>query len=146
MYQYILNGKQHQNNFTDKRGVEYTLRRSENVKVSVKTGKMYRPARDCLMCKLTNRRSQTVFYCNKCMVLLCNDMHRNNRNTKLERTYVRRCFERWHERLCFSTRSSVDPTYDIFSFPEYEPPVGAFELVWINLHQNRTEFTYKHDS
>lgn len=113
------------NNFTDKRGVEHILRRSENVKVSVKTGKMYRPARDCVMCKLTNRRSQTVFYCNKCMVPLCNDWHRNNRNTKAER----RCFERWHERLCFSTRSSVDPTYDIFSFPEYEPPVGAFELV-----------------
>ena len=128
--------------FTNKHGVEHILRRSENVKVSVKTGKMYRPACDCVMCKLTNWRSQTVFYCNKCMVPLCNDWHRNNRNTIAERRY----FERWHERLCFSTRSSVNPTCNIFTFPEYEPPVGAFELVWINLHQNRTEFNYKHDS
>ena len=86
---------------------------------------MYRPACDCIMCKLTNRRSQTVFYCNRCNVPLCSDRFRYNRNKGAEK----RCFERWHDRQCSSTRRGEKATYDITEFSEYEPPVGAFELL-----------------
>jgi len=75
--------------FTDNTGNLHTLIRGDRIKVSSQSGKMYRPARDCIMCKLTNRRSQTVFYCNICNVPLCSDRFRYNRNKGAEK----RCFE-----------------------------------------------------
>ncbi len=47
-------------------GADHTLLREDTVKVSPTSGKMYRPARDCAMCKLTHCRCQTVYYCDTC--------------------------------------------------------------------------------
>ena len=40
----------------------HTIQRNDHVKVSKTSGKLYRAARDCVMCKLTHRRTQTVFF------------------------------------------------------------------------------------
>ena len=115
-----------QYSFTDKDGDVHTLQRNDHVRVSKKSGKLYRAARDCVMCKLTHRRTQTVFFCTRCNVPLCSDVFRFKRNNSSQK----RCFELWHARLSSHTRSyNEDKNQDLTSYEEIEPEVGAFDFI-----------------
>ena len=112
--------------YTDGNGTVHTLRRGDTVKVSPTSGKMYRPARDCAMCKLTHRCCQTVYYCNSCNVPLCRDRFRNNLSTKSEK----HCFLNWHSRIFSYTNSRMcKDSHDLSEFEEHEPDIGAFDLL-----------------
>ena len=114
----ILNYQTQQETFKDGIGTLHTLVRAESLKVSLNRGKMYRPSRDCAMCKLTHRRFQTVFYCDACKVPLCSEKYRREQTTTSEK----HCFINWHNRLFSTTRARVcREVYDLSTFQENEP-------------------------
>ena len=60
--QIILQYRNKEEIYTDVNGSVHRLRRGD-MKVSPTFGKMYRPACDCVMCKLTHCHCQTIYYC-----------------------------------------------------------------------------------